>query len=308
MNTPLPKLTSGLSKDEVLEFLTRNKLDIQQAMARGGAMTLRIGDDIERSQAIADNRVNARIMALVDMRMTKDPFAYTPEDLEQMDGEKAHAIIVAQAQVRQTTIRHFEAISDVSFSALLMEVMDALRAKDWDALDMTGVNEWIEGALISPKMRTVVKKYLIQTIAPLDNIVVMDAAGVRVTPEHFILDRPSFIEEVGRLGAKLNLQGDGAEQDDIDVYKQTMSIAATQRKEDVRDFMEEKGFRNPRYDKEDVEYDIVTHDHGEEAPTYTYRFIIETTSEQQANFVQTQLHRRFRFPIPNTANAMPVMA
>ena len=91
MNQALPKLTSGLSRDEILEFLQRNDLDIQQALARGGALTLRISDDVERATAIADNRRNARIMALVDTQRTKDPFRYTTDDLAKMDAGKAQS-------------------------------------------------------------------------------------------------------------------------------------------------------------------------------------------------------------------------
>ena len=214
------------------------------------------------------------------------------------------AILEAQAEVRQVAIRHFESVSDISFSALLMEVMDAIRSEDWKALGMTGIDEWVEATLVQPKMRTVVKKYLVQTIAPLDTIEVVDQDGQRVLPERFILDRPSFIEEVGTLGKKLQLTGENANPNDIKMYKEAMAVAATGRKEDVRDFMEEKGFRNPRFDKEDVEFQIVTKpDPATEEPKYVYRFVIETESEQQANFVQTQLHRRFRFPIPQTTVA-----
>ena len=301
MNQALPKLTSGLSRDEIMEFLQRNDLDIQQALARGGAMTLRIGDDVERATAIADNRRNARIMALVDLNTTKDPFKYTQDDLDKMDAGKAAEIREAQAEVRQIAIRHFEAVSDVSFSALMMEVLDALRANDYQALGMENIDEWVEATLVQPKMRTVVKKYLVQTIAPLDTIEVVDQEGRRVLPEHFIIDRPSFIEEVGTLGKKLQLLGENANPDDIATYKQAMSVAATGRKEDVRDFMEDKGFRNPRFDKEDVEYIIVTkRDPATKQPKYVYRFVIETETEANANFIQTQLHRRFRFPIPQT--------
>ena len=301
MNQALPKLTSGLSKEEVLEFLQRHDLDIQQALARGGALTLRIGDDIERSKAISANRRNAHIMALVDMNTTKDPFKYTQDDLSKMDASKAAEIREAQAEVRQIAIRHFEAVSDVSFSALMMEVLDAIRSNDWDALGMTGLDEWVDATFAQARMRTIVKKYLVQSILPLDTIEVIDQDGNRVLPEKFILDRPSFIEEVGPLGKKLQLTGPDASPDDIKTYQEAMAVAATGRKEDVRDMMEEKGFRNQRFDKEDAEYTIVTkHDPKTKQPRYVYRFLIETESEQLANFVQTQLHRRVRFPIPQT--------
>jgi hypothetical protein len=277
-------------------------------LARRGMIVMQTGDEVSKAHAVLQTRLNAHRAALIDLGLERDPFDV---DVEALPADKAKKIMKLRAELRMNVIRTFEASSDVSFSALLCEVMQAIREEDWNYLDgyadsdgqprSPTMFEWIEDSFITPKWRTIIKNYLVKVIAPLDRIEVLDEKGERVTPERFIIERPSFIEEVGTLGSKLAIEGPQATEEDIIAYREAMRVAATQKKEALRDMMSEKGWRNPRFEPEDGQYylyecvDPVT---GEKL--VKFRFVYETTREPNANWFIDQTRRRVRFGLPQT--------
>ena len=277
-------------------------------LARKGMIVMQTGDEVAKSQAVLQTRFNAHRAAMVDLKIERDPFAI---DVTTLPKAKAAEILEQRAQIRMTVIRTFEASADISFSALLAEVMQGIRERDWEYLggyeDKAGnerppsMLEWIDDSFMTAKWRTVIKNYLLKVIAPLDQIEVLDDHGERITPERFIIDRPSFIEEVGPLGKHLTIVGANANDDDIQMYKEAMAIAASKRKEDVRDLLFERGFRKPRFEPQDGQHFLY------EAPDpatgevkVKHRFVIETDIEATANWVQDQLRTRVRFGLPQT--------
>ncbi len=277
-------------------------------LARKGMLVIQTTDEVSKAQAILQSRVNAHRAAMVDLGIKQDPFEI---DVDELPADKAKKVLKLRAELRMSVIRTFETNADISFSALLCETMQAIREHDWTYLDgyidrdgnprSPSMFEWIEDSFMTPKWRTIIKNYLVKVIAPLDRIEVLDDKGERITPERFIIDRPSFIEEVGTLGKQLAIEGPKAKPEDIASYREAMKVAATERKEALRDMMTEKGWRNPRFDPEDGQffmYEGVDKATGEKV--IKYRFVIETTREVTANFVQDQLRRRIKFSVPQT--------
>ncbi len=277
-------------------------------LARRGMVAIQTGDEVTKAQAVEQSRLNVRLAALVDRHWDADPFEI---DVDTLPADKAHKVLQRRAQIRMGVIRTFEANADVSFSALLCEVMQAIREQDWMYLDgyvdhdgnsrQATMLEWVEDSFMTPRWRTIIKNYLVKVIAPLDRIEVLDDNGERITPERFIIDRPSFIEDLGVLGSKLAIEGPKATPEDIEAYREAMKVAATQKKEVLRDMMTAKGWRSPRFEAEDGQYFMyegVNTTTGEKV--IKYRFVYETTIEANANWVQDQLRRRVKFGVPQT--------
>ncbi len=277
-------------------------------LARRGMIVMQTGDEVSKAHAVLQTRLNAHRAALVDLGLERDPFDV---EVESLPADKARKIMKLRTELRMSVIRTFEASSDVSFSALLCEVMQAIREEDWNYLDgyadsndqprSPTMLEWIEDSFVTPKWRTIIKNYLVKVIAPLDRIEVLDDKGDRVTPERFIIERPSFIEEVGTLGSKLSIEGPQATEEDIAAYCEAMKVAATQKKEALRDMMSERGWRNPRFEPEDGQYylyESVDPTTGEKL--VKFRFVYETTHETNANWFMDQTRRRVRFGMPQT--------
>jgi hypothetical protein len=161
---------------------------------------------------------------------------------------------------------------------------------------MSPLLQWIEDTFRTPRLRTIVRRYVVQVIAPLDDIEVLDGNGERVTPERFIARRTSFIEDVGAISSHLKIRGPNAKPEDIETYKEIMGTAATARKTDVRDLMTAKGLRTPQCEQEQGQFYMYEGNDG----GIVYRFVYETTQERNANWFKDQTRRRVMFGIPQT--------